>query len=59
MVAFRAGNGDAFGEVHLVRTDDDGVIFRTVQRGYGLLNGYVLQFEVNPLRLRENRGRAE
>ena len=52
-------NGDAFGEVHLVRTDDDGVIFRTVQRGYGLLNGYVLQFEVNPLRLRENRGRAE
>jgi len=52
-------NGDAFGEVHLVRTDDDGVIFRTVQRGYGLLNGYVLQFEVDSLRLGEHRGRAE
>lgn len=52
-------NGDAFAEVHLVRADDDGVIFRTVQRGYGLLNGYVLQFEVDSLRLRENRGRAQ
>ena len=52
-------NGDAFGEVHLVRTDDDGVIFRTVQRGYGLLNGYVLQFEVDSLRLGENPGGAE
>ena len=52
-------NGDAFGEVHLVRTDDDGVIFRTVQRGYGLLNGYVLQFEIDSLCLSKTRGRAE
>ena len=52
-------NGYAFVQIYLVRTDENGVVFGTVQRGHGLLNGYVLQFEIDSLCLSKTRGRAE
>ena len=47
-------NGYAFVQIYLVRTDENGVVFGTVQRGHGLLNGYVLQFEIDSLSFEQN-----